>query len=49
MGLFLAAHASFSAEPPAEDMMFGQVTDAETNRCLAKIVMGDRGPAPGHA
>jgi hypothetical protein len=48
IGLFLAAHVSFAAEPPAEGMLFGQVTDAETSRRLAKIVVtATEGPAAG--
>ncbi|MFE8598729.1 carboxypeptidase-like regulatory domain-containing protein [Archangium violaceum] len=44
--LLLAAPVSFAAEPLAEGMILGQVTDAETSRRLAKIVVtvtGQRG------
>ncbi|KFA93854.1 hypothetical protein [Archangium violaceum] len=37
--LLLVASVSFAAEPPAEGMILGQVTDAETSRRLAKIVV----------
>ncbi|WNG57910.1 TonB-dependent receptor [Archangium gephyra] len=46
--LLLAAPVSSAAEPPAEGMILGQVTDAETSRRLAKIVVTVTGQRSTH-